>query len=141
MKKLVYFEETNIVNRLLNRAFDTIGEEGFISLFTREYASLTDTERYQVLDVILNDYQISITDLIYKCLDDYSNLHKTVEREYKLAKKLYMSDSEDELAKARYKTWALAKERLALQKRLIIQCVIDHSAHISYDLENEIKFF
>lgn len=139
MKKPLYFDENNIVNRLLNRAFDSIGEEGFISLFTREYASLTDIERYQFLNVILNEYQVSITQFIYHCLEDYSLLHKSVQREYEIAHKLYINDNKDELAKARYKTWALAKERLSLQKRLILQCVIDYSCHISSDLENELK--
>ena len=137
----MYFIENTTANNVIKGAIDSIGEDGYLSLFTNNYAALRDIDKFRVIDVILNHYQISITDFIDSCLGDYSKLYSTVSKELRKARKQHLADTEDELSLMRFKTWIQVKERLGLQKRLLIKCIIDHSAHLSFELDEELKNF
>ncbi|MCE4051903.1 hypothetical protein, partial [Bacillus sp. Au-Bac7] len=80
MENHMYFIENTTANNVIKGALDSIGEEGYLSLFTNNYAALRDIDKFRVIDVILNHYQISITDFIDSCLGDYSRSYSTVSK-------------------------------------------------------------
>lgn len=141
MGKHTYFIENTPINRVINSAYDSIGEEGYLSLFTSNYALLNDMDKLEVIGIITEEYKIGIIDFIYECLNEYSKLHTTVSKELKKARRNHLNDPNDQLALIRFKTWVEAKERLGLQKRLLIKCIIDNSALLSQDIDEEINNF